>query len=120
VLCAHSFRRCHLSGTAAIKEHVLRDLVFGLQGHGEGVQAEAFLSYLVTHAFSVAVGARYWSLWTTSATDAVSGVVEPRNNTFRTERLGVMLQASSKFDLAHVPLYTKAPIAVPLVGLDSM
>lgn len=79
-------------------EHLLRDLVFDFQGHGQGVQAEAFLSYQVTDGFNVGVGGRYWSLWTTSATDTVAGVVERRNDTFRTERLGAMFQASYKFD----------------------
>ncbi len=36
-------------------------------GHGQGVQAEAVLSYYVTPAWSLGFGARYWGLWTTSA-----------------------------------------------------
>jgi hypothetical protein len=78
---------------------VLRDLMFDFQGQGQGVQAEAFLSYLVTDAFDVGVGARYWSLWTTSRTDTVAGVVARRNDTFSTERLGVMSQASYKLNV---------------------
>jgi outer membrane protease len=76
---------------------------FDEQGHGQGVQADVFLSYYVTDAFSVGVGGRYWALWTTSGSDVASlnGVVvpnqAPRNDTFRTERTGVTFQASYKF-----------------------
>jgi opacity protein-like surface antigen/outer membrane protease len=69
-------------------------------GHGRGVQAEAFLSYLVTNQLSVGVGGRYWALWTTSGTDAANGGAPfARNDTFRTERVGVTFQASYKFDV---------------------
>jgi hypothetical protein len=74
-------------------------LVIDEQGHGRGVQAEAFLSYLLTDQLSVGVGGRYWALWTTSGTDAPNGVVVPRNDTYRTERVGVTFQASYKFDV---------------------
>jgi opacity protein-like surface antigen/outer membrane protease len=74
-------------------------LTFDEAGHGHGVQAEAFLSYLLTDQLSVGVGGRYWALWTTSGTDAPNGVVLPRNDTFRTDRLGVTFQASYKFDV---------------------
>jgi opacity protein-like surface antigen/outer membrane protease len=74
-------------------------LTFIEAGHGHGVQAEAFLSYLITNQLSVGVGGRYWALWTTSGTDAVNGAVAPRNDTYRTERVGVTFQASYKFDV---------------------
>jgi opacity protein-like surface antigen/outer membrane protease len=80
-------------------QHLLRGLVIDEQGHGRGVQAEAFLSYLLTDQLSVGVGGRYWALWTTSGTDAPNGVVVPRNDTYRTERVGVTFQASYKFDV---------------------
>jgi opacity protein-like surface antigen len=66
-------------------------------GHGTGVQAEAFLSYLVTNQISLGVGARYWALWTTSSSEADNGVPVARNDTFRTDRVGVTFQASYKF-----------------------
>jgi opacity protein-like surface antigen len=66
-------------------------------GHGSGVQAEAFLSYLVTSQLSVGVGGRYWALWTTSGTDVDNGVPQSRNDTYRTDRVGVTFQASYKF-----------------------
>jgi opacity protein-like surface antigen len=78
-------------------QHQLLGEVFDEQGHGQGVQTEAFLSYLVTDAFSIGVGGRYWAMWTTSGTDTFNGTVQQRNDTFRTERAGVTFQASYKF-----------------------
>jgi hypothetical protein len=74
-------------------------LIIDESGHGRGVQAEAFLSYLFTDQLSAGVGGRYWALWTTSGHDAFNGVPIPRNDTFRAERLGVTFQASYKFDV---------------------
>jgi opacity protein-like surface antigen/outer membrane protease len=71
--------------------------IFDESGHGTGVQAEAFLSYLVTSQFSVGVGGRYWAMWTTSGTDVVDGALSARNDTYRTDRVGVTFQASYKF-----------------------
>lgn len=73
--------------------------IFDESGHGHGVQAEAFLSYLVTDQFSVGVGGRYWAMWTTSASEMVVGSASRNDTTFRTDRLGVTLQASYKFDV---------------------
>jgi opacity protein-like surface antigen/outer membrane protease len=78
-------------------QHLERDLIQDESGHGTGVQAEAFLSYLVTNQLSVGVGGRYWALWTTSGNDAAGGVPQQRNDTFRTDRVGVTFQASYKF-----------------------
>ena len=78
-------------------QHLLRSLVIDQSGHGRGVQAEAFLSYLFTDQFSAGVGGRYWALWTTSGSDAFNGVPIPRNDTYRADRLGVTFQASYKF-----------------------
>jgi outer membrane protease len=80
-------------------QHLNRGLVFDETGHGRGVQAEAFLSYLVTDQLSVGVGGRYWALWTTSGNDAANGVPIARNDTYRAERVGVTFQASYKFDV---------------------
>jgi outer membrane protease len=103
------FDRWKLSGDVAYvpytkftgtDQHLLRNIVFDEHGQGQGVQAEAFLSYLVSDAFTVGVGGRYWSLWTTSGSDAVSGVAVPRNNdTYSAERLGVLFQGSYKFGI---------------------
>lgn len=72
-------------------------LIIDESGHGTGVQAEAFLSYLVTNQLSVGVGGRYWALWTTSGTEVDNGAPVARNDTFRTDRVGVTFQASYKF-----------------------
>jgi opacity protein-like surface antigen len=80
-------------------QHLFRNLVFDEQGHGQGVQAEAFLNYMVTDALSLGVGGRYWAMWTTSGTDAVAGVVSARNDTYSTQRVGVTFQGSYKFDV---------------------
>jgi opacity protein-like surface antigen/outer membrane protease len=72
-------------------------LIIDESGHGTGVQAEAFLSYLVTNQLSVGVGGRYWALWTTSGTEVDNGAPVARNDTYRTDRVGVTFQASYKF-----------------------
>jgi hypothetical protein len=53
---------------------------------------------MVTDAFSLGVGGRDSALWTTSGSDAFNGVPVPRNDTYRTERAGVLFQGSYKFD----------------------
>ena len=50
--------------------HWLRSLIINEQGKGSGIQLEAMLSYYFTEKFSLGLGARYWSLWTSSGTDA--------------------------------------------------
>jgi len=76
---------------------------FDQQGTGQGVQLEAILSYLVTDNFSVGVGGRYWSMWTTNGTDTCTGcggvgVVSPSSPAkFNTERYGTFLQADYRF-----------------------
>lgn len=78
-------------------QHLNRNLVSDESGHGTGIQAEAFLTYMVTNAFSVGVGGRYWSMWTTSGNDVAGGVPQARNDAYSTERLGMTFQASYKF-----------------------
>jgi aryl-phospho-beta-D-glucosidase BglC (GH1 family) len=105
------FDRWKLSGDVAYvpytkftgtDNHFLRDLVIAESGHGQGVQAEAFLNYYVTDALSLGIGGRYWALWTTSGSDTfifsgVSNGPSSRNDTFRAERAGVTFQGSYKF-----------------------
>jgi opacity protein-like surface antigen/outer membrane protease len=79
--------------------HVLRTLIISESGDGKGVQLEATLAYDVTDRLSLGVGGRYWSMWTTSGDDAFNGVPIPRNDTYRTEIYGVMLQGSYKFGI---------------------
>jgi hypothetical protein len=68
--------------------------LFPIQGTGNGVQAELFLSWLVSEAFTVSVGGRYWGMWTTNASQSNS----PTNLfNIETDRYGVLVQASYKF-----------------------
>jgi opacity protein-like surface antigen/outer membrane protease len=79
----------------ALDTHWLRGpLYFPVQGNGQGVQAELFLSYQATEALSIGIGGRYWAMWTTNAyqTDNAGNAF-----TINTERYGVLVQASWKF-----------------------
>ncbi len=73
--------------------HRLRNLNFPVNGTGNGFQGELILSYFVTDAFSIGVGGRYWSMWTTNAysPDGTSYY------TLNTDRYGVFLQGSYRF-----------------------
>jgi opacity protein-like surface antigen len=72
---------------------------------GHGVQAEAILSYLVTSNWTVGVGARYWAMWTTDGTFTCTGCGAPGVTgaadaaRYSTERYGVFLETSYKFDV---------------------
>jgi hypothetical protein len=61
------------------------------------VQADVFLKYMVTDAWSVGVGGRYWAFWTTSSSEVFGGTPVSRNDTFHAERTGVTFQSSYKF-----------------------
>ena len=86
--------------------HLLRNppVFFDQDGDGRGVQLEAILSVDVTPRFSLGVGGRYWSMWTTDAAFTCTGCTAPgvtssppnpsRNST---ERFGLLLQGSYKF-----------------------
>ncbi len=75
--------------------HRLRNLYFPVTGTGQGVQAEILLSYSITQALSVGLGARYWAMWTTNA----SQTTDPGNFlTLSTDRYGVLVQAAYKFN----------------------
>jgi opacity protein-like surface antigen len=71
---------------------------------GAGVQLEAMISYFVTSQFSIGVGGRYWSLWTTAG--QVSRTVDngvpitplpPQIFKAAAEQAGVFLQAAYRF-----------------------
>jgi opacity protein-like surface antigen len=71
---------------------------------GAGVQLEAMISYYVTSQFSVGVGGRYWSLWTTDGqvTRTVNDGVPitplpPQIFKGAIEQAGVFLQAAYRF-----------------------
>ena len=78
----------------ALDTHRLRSLYFPVEGSGQGVQAEVFLSYQATEALSIGIGGRYWAMWTTNAYQT-----DNAGNAFsiNTERYGVLVQASWKF-----------------------
>ena len=70
--------------------HRVRDLYFPVQGTGRGVQGELIASWMMTDAFSVGVGGRYWSMWT----DYAAQTTDPANLfPVETDRYGVFLQA---------------------------
>jgi hypothetical protein len=71
------------------------------KGHGQGVQAEAVLSYYLSPQLSLGVGARYWGLWTTSGTivrdfDARGLSMPSLTQNFKamSEQVGAFVQAS--------------------------
>lgn len=79
----------------ALDTHRLRDppLSFPVNGTGNGVQGELILSYRLTDAFSIGIGGRYWSMWTTTAQ------LQDGSSFFslNTDRSGVFVQASYRF-----------------------
>ncbi len=71
---------------------------------GAGVQLEAMISYYITSQFSVGVGGRYWSLWTTDGQvirTVGNGMpitpLPPQIFKGAVEQAGVFLQASYRF-----------------------
>ena len=78
-------------------DHWLRALVIDENGNGRGVQVEAILSYAPTPDLSVGIGARYWGLWTRNGVDAFDSVPVGRDDTYRYERFGLLMQAAYKF-----------------------
>jgi opacity protein-like surface antigen len=75
-----------------------------MNGTGVGAQIEAMLSYDVTDHWSIGVGARYWTMWTTDATElrvynaGSTGPGSPQHVKLETERAGVLGQVLYKFD----------------------
>lgn len=78
--------------------HWRRSLVAQESGTGRGVQMEAMVSYSVTPQFSLGLGARYWTMWTTAGSDIYDGALTDRSDTYRYERFGGLFQASYKFN----------------------
>ncbi len=95
-----AYIRTYLDGSDT---HHLRGFLAPLpqEGDGDGVQLEAVLSYQVTDALSLGVGARYWYMQiedgTLDFTDATGGASGAQPIDFETERYGVFLQGSYKF-----------------------
>ncbi len=78
--------------------HVLRSLLSPEDGDGIGVQLEAMLSYAITDVLSVGVGARYWSMWTTSGNVNFggTGIIVPMR--YAAEQAAVLVQGAYTFD----------------------
>jgi len=92
--------------------HPLRPFLAQEWGKGLGTQVEAFLYYYLTPQFSIGAGGRYWAMWTTSG----SACREPPNGNcpaplqdtqYKTDRIGVLLQAAYKFDEPLAPVFRK-------------
>jgi len=81
----------------AVNHHFLKHEESPEWGDGSGVQLEAILSYALVDQFSVGVGARYWSLWATGATER-SGSSIPMH--FAAEQAALLVQGSYTFDTA--------------------
>lgn len=80
---------------------------FSESGTGQGVQIEALLAYYITPQFSVGIGGRFWSAWTTaghyattivnpSAGEAV-GTFGPFAGQFKTEQSALFVQLAYAF-----------------------
>jgi len=78
-------------------DHILRNLVSPEHGRGVGVQLEATLSYALTDAFSVGVGGRYWSMWTTSGDVNFGGTGTIIPMRYAAEQAHLLVQGSYKF-----------------------
>jgi opacity protein-like surface antigen len=77
--------------------HVLRALVSPEDGHGHGAQLDLTISYAVTDQLNLGVGARYWTMATTTGETNFGGlgIIIPQK--FAVEQAAVMLQGSYKF-----------------------
>jgi hypothetical protein len=72
-------------------------LVSPEDGEGIGVQLEATLSYAVTDAFSLGIGGRYWSVWTTNGTVNFGGTGAIVPMRYAAELAHLLVQGSYKF-----------------------
>lgn len=79
-----------------VDDHILRSLISPEWADGTGTQLELLLSYAVTDQFSVGVGSRYWSMWTSDGTVNFGGqqLVPMR---FSVEQAAVLVQGSYTF-----------------------
>jgi opacity protein-like surface antigen len=80
-----------------LDDHLDRDAQFSQWGHGVGTQTQAVLSYDVTEQLGVGVGARYWAMWSTSASvqDIPGNALRPNRNAI--ELAGAFVQTSYRF-----------------------
>jgi hypothetical protein len=78
-------------------DHILRHLLSPEDGEGIGVQLEATLSYDVTEAFSLGIGGRYWSVWTTRGTVNFGGTGTIIPMRYAAEQVHLLVQGSYRF-----------------------
>jgi len=85
-------------------DHVVRSLLSPEDGHGIGVQLEAMLTYAITDAWSIGIGGRYWSMWTTNGSVNFGGqnVFVPMRYT--AEQAHLLVEGSYHFDWDTDPL----------------
>lgn len=81
-----------------IDDHILRSLISPENGHGTGTQLEAILSYTLTDRFRVGVGARYWSMWTSSGGTNFGGSGDLVPMRFAAEQAALLVQGSYTFE----------------------
>lgn len=84
--------------------HVLRSLISPEDGRGVGVQLEAILTYALTDAWSVGVGGRYWSMWTSDGTVNFGGTGAIIPMRYAAEQAHVLIEGSYRFDWETDPL----------------
>ncbi len=84
-------------------DHVLRNLVSPESGDGVGIQLEATLSYALTDAFSVGIGGRYWSMWTTSGSVNFGGSGSFVPMRYASEQAQLLVQANYAFGSGTQP-----------------
>ena len=77
--------------------HVLRSLVSPESGTGVGAQFESSLSYDLTPDWSLGVGGRYTTAWTTSAKTNFGGTGTMVPQRFEVEQVTAYGQISYKF-----------------------
>jgi hypothetical protein len=77
--------------------HILRNLVSPEDGERVGVQLEATRSYAVTDAFSLGIGGRYWSVWTTNGTVNFGGTSTIVPMRYAAKQAHLQVQGSYKF-----------------------
>ncbi len=81
--------------------HVLKSLLSPESGNGAGAQVEASLSYAVTDSWSVGIGGRYLTEWTSSASlnFGATGTVQPQKMSI--EQATGFAQLSYKFGISE-------------------
>lgn len=78
--------------------HVLRSLVSPEDGRGIGVQLEGMITYALDEAWSIGVGGRYWSMWTTDGMVNFGGTGPIIPMRYAAEQAHLLVEGSYRFD----------------------